>query len=494
MTYNFQTSKEFCESQNSEISRRRLLQLIGYSVTGIAGISILEACGGPNPPHPVDVTVTPYGTVTTKNGATRKIAPYFLGYNNVPIHSTSWDNPNAVKAAVQFNPGTLRYPGGTVANFWDWQKGWFLPGAPNGFLNAPQSIYRLQELQLAVQATGAIPIYVLNLLTSDLNTQLEMLSTAQSMGLPVQFVELGNEFYLKNPDDYVTKFPTGADYGKMATSWIRAIRDKFPNVKIAAVGGVPTDQSSDSRKANWNQELLQNLEGADALTQHPYVPVNQNMIGNGNGTTDTQSAMNIIDAISARWQQFEGQLQSLPQNMKVWFTEYNIVDKSNDVFHTWIHGISAAKMSLTFLEEERTELACFYEMIGKSGYEVISSSQQYALTAAGWSMRLLGDTMKGMISAQKIDFGANITNNGGTSSPLLGWIFNDGTHHQAFIVNSSASSFTINVDPVFAQGSHFQQLASDPLKPITGPDSLTITSGTPRNKISLPPFSLTQLK
>ena len=52
------------------------------------------------------------------------------------------------------------------------------------------------------------------------------------MGLPVQFVELGNEFYLRNPKDYVTKFPTGADYGKMATSWIRAIRDKFPNVKI----------------------------------------------------------------------------------------------------------------------------------------------------------------------------------------------------------------------------------------------------------------------
>ena len=161
----------------------------------------------------------------------------------MPIHSPSWDNPNAVNAAVQFNPGTLRYPGGTVANYWDWQTGWFLPGAPSGFLSAPQSIYRLHELQIAVRATGAIPIYVLNLLTSDLSTQLEMLSTAQSMGLPVQFVELGNEFYLRNPDDYVTKFPTGADYGKMTTSWIRAIRDKFPNVNIAAVGGVPTDQS-----------------------------------------------------------------------------------------------------------------------------------------------------------------------------------------------------------------------------------------------------------
>ena len=34
MTYDFQTSKEFCGSQNSEISRRHLLQLMGYSSNG----------------------------------------------------------------------------------------------------------------------------------------------------------------------------------------------------------------------------------------------------------------------------------------------------------------------------------------------------------------------------------------------------------------------------------------------------------------------------
>jgi hypothetical protein len=466
---------------------------MGYSIVGVAGSSILAACGGPNPPHPVNVTVTPYGTVPVNTGASRQITPYFLGYNNVPIHSPSWDNPNAVDAAVQFKPGTLRYPGGTVANYWDWQTGWFLPGALKSFLSAPRSIYRLNELQIAIRATGALPIYVLNMLTSDLNTQLEMLGTAQSMGLPVQFVELGNEFYLRNPNDYVMKFPTGADYGKMATSWMRAIRDRFPKVKIAAVGGVPTDQGSDPRKANWNQDLLQNLEGADALTQHPYVSVNRSMIGNV--TTGTDGAMNIVEALSSRWEQFEGLLQSLPQNMRVWFTEYNIVDTTNDVFYTWIHGIFAAKMSLTFLDEERSELACFYDMIGKSGYEVISSNQEFAPTAAGWAMRLIGDTMKGMTSARKMDFGAHSTFSGGISSPsLLGWIFNNGTRNQAFIVNSAADSYTLTTDSLFSEKTRFQQLSSDPFKRITGTDSLTITSGTLRNPLSLPAYSLTQLK
>jgi hypothetical protein len=203
--------------------------------------------------------------------------------------------------------------------------------------------------------------------------------------------------------------------------------------------------------------------------------------------------MNIMDALSSRWQQFEGQLQSLPQNMKVWFTEYNIVDTTNAVFRTWIHGIFAAKMSLTFLEEERTELACFYDMIGKSGYEVIASNKQFAPTAAGWSMRLLGDTMKGMTSARAMGFGVNSTSYGGISSPLQGWIFTDGKRNQAFIVNSSASSFTLNVNPVFTQDMHFQQLTSDPFKLITGSDSLTINSGTFGNQLPLPAFSLTQL-
>jgi hypothetical protein len=116
-------------------------------------------------------------------------------------------------------------------------------------------------------------------------------------------------------------------------------------------------------------------------------------------------------------------------------------------------------------------------------------------TAAGWSMRLPGNTMKGMTSAQKMDFGVNSTSSGDISSPpLQGWIFTDGTRNQAFIINSSADSFTLTMDSVFAQGTHFQQLTSDPFKRITGTDSLTITSGTLRNQLSLPAFSLTQLK
>lgn len=498
MGYDFQAWEDLNKSLNSRINRRRLLQLTGCGIAGTAGAAILAACGGPNPPHPITGTIAPGGTVTTNSGPTRQIASYYLGYNNVPIHSPPWDDPNTVKAATQMKPGTLRYPGGTVANYWDWRSGWFVPKAPSGFLSAPRSTYRLQELQTAVQATGAKPIYVLNMLTSDLNSQLEMLRTAKSMGLPVQFVEMGNEFYLSTgvDSDNAVKFPTGREYGTMATNWIRAIRAEFPDVKIAAVGGVP-GSSGDQRKANWNRDLFQTLQGADALTLHPYVGIKNGTVTPG---ASSESVARLTDLVSTRWQQFENEIQSLPPNMKVWITEYNFVDPSNNVFHTWIHGVFAAKMSLTFLEEVRTELVCFYDMIGKIGYETIFYNRQtqggdnspppYGLTAAGWAMRLLGDTMQGMTSAQKLSFSSTTA----TNDSLQGWIFTDGTHQQTFLINSSAESFTWTPDPALAQGTHFQQLMSDPFKIITGPGSLTVKNGTPGGQLTLPAYSVTQLK
>jgi hypothetical protein len=186
--------------KGNRVSRRQMLQLLGIGIAGAASSDILTAClEGSNPP-----AVT--GTVTASSGATRSLTPFFLGYNNVPFLSPSWTNPEVVKVATQLKPGTLRSPGGTVANYWDWQTGWFVPGAP---FNSPRSPYGLPELQIAVQTTAAKPVYVLNMLTSHLDSQLNMLRTAKQMGLPVNFVELGNEFYLSSPEDYKKKVSDG---------------------------------------------------------------------------------------------------------------------------------------------------------------------------------------------------------------------------------------------------------------------------------------------
>ena len=476
------------------ISRRRLLQILGYGAAagaaGAAGASFLAACGGPNPVgQGLNNPPAPAGTMTSGQGQVRQLDPYFLGYNNVPGHSPSWTDPGTVQAALKLKPGTIRYPGGTVANYWDWQNGWFLAGAPGGFLNATRIPYRLDELQIAVRATGAKPIFVLNMLTSDVGSQLEMLSTAQQMGLPVELVELGNEFYLSHPDDYVTRFPTGHEYGAMATSWIEAIRAHFPHVRIAAVGAVPVnDPSSDPRKASWNQSMLSSLQGADAVTFHPYVSVQ--------ATSQASDVASLQQAVSSRWQQFESEFGALPPQMNVWITEYNLVDPKQKVFRTWTDGVLAAQMSLNFLQSPRVERICFYDMIGKTGNEVVfydltgqasahPGLSQFALTAAGWTMSLLGEAIHGMTSAQQLSFDAG-------SAPA-GWLFSDGQTSTGFITNSSPESITWTNIQTIGGIQHFQQYASNPSEVITDASSLTLRSGALGSQLIIPGYSVTGL-
>src|SRR5207248_10180294 len=125
-----------------------------------------------------------------------------------------WSNSSLLRALAELKPQTLRYPGGTVANYWDWRQGWFVRGAqvPPNWYNLPPAPAPLEDFKQAIKASGATPVFVLNMLTSTLDAQLAMLRHARWLGLPVALVELGNEFYLNAPD-YAAAFPTGQDYG-----------------------------------------------------------------------------------------------------------------------------------------------------------------------------------------------------------------------------------------------------------------------------------------
>ncbi|QBD75835.1 hypothetical protein EPA93_07375 [Ktedonosporobacter rubrisoli] len=481
------------DEKYKKMSRRQALQLCGAS---IVGSSLLAACW----PLPETPTTPGSAAYTATLGAQRPLAPYFMGYNNVPLHSPAWSNPKVLKVAKQLKAGNIRYPGGTVANYWDWQNGWFLPGAPRGFLNSPHGPYRLEDLLIAYKATNAQPIYVLNMLTSDLDTQVAMLRAAQNLGLPVNMVELGNEFYIGNPQwkDNQAKFPSGQDYGTMAASWIKRIKQEFPQAKIALVGSTPTGLFGDQRRKGWNDGMLQAAQGADAITIHPYVSVDDTMISDD----ETASVGKVDDAVISRWQDFENLLQSLPANMKVWVTEYNLIDNKQSpflVFRKWLHGVLVSYMTLSYLSDKRTELVSFYDMLGKTGNETFfldrsESSDDpldnYTPTAAGRTLLLLGDTLAGMSSATPIIFDQSAPE----VNRLAGWIFANGAQRKAFIANCSANSLNWNVDKIFGQGGEYQQMSGQPFKIITSQDDLTITQGSVKGQLKIPGYSVTQVK
>jgi hypothetical protein len=62
-------------------------------------------------------------------GPVRTVASTLFDLNGVNTTGPQWNNPALDKVLGAYAPGMLRYPGGTSANYWDWQVGWFQPGS-----------------------------------------------------------------------------------------------------------------------------------------------------------------------------------------------------------------------------------------------------------------------------------------------------------------------------------------------------------------------------
>jgi alpha-L-arabinofuranosidase len=100
-----------------------------------------------------------------------------------------------------------------------------------------------------------------------------MLNAIKSLGVPIEFIELGNELYF-NEADYVAAFPTGTDYAVKANTWITQLRTAFPTAKISAVLQCNNATASNPRFANWNSQVVANtIASVDAYTYHIYIPV-----------------------------------------------------------------------------------------------------------------------------------------------------------------------------------------------------------------------------
>src|SRR6266536_6646338 len=54
----------------------------------------------------------------------RKLPLY--GFNGNNVKGPSWTNSSFRDTAASLHFKIIRYPGGTVCNWWDWQKGWFV--------------------------------------------------------------------------------------------------------------------------------------------------------------------------------------------------------------------------------------------------------------------------------------------------------------------------------------------------------------------------------
>jgi len=230
---------------------------------------------------------------------------------------------------AELDPKIIRFPGGTIANSWDWEQG--KSDSKKGGV-----IHSLDDLDELKDVTEAEVIFVLNILSSDLDKQLEMLEKAKDLGIAIKYVEIGNELYLgqggANKDDSgkhsknVEKFPSGKEYAEFANEWATAIKAKFPKVKIAlsalARDNVRGDGTDDALSAGnhgkyWNYNLAKYADKSkfDAYVYHLYIHLDDEI--------DLDDEQSINEVVQQRVDTFE-RSRIEDDSKEIWVTEYGV--------------------------------------------------------------------------------------------------------------------------------------------------------------------------
>jgi len=341
--------------------------------------------------------VIPPVVIPPIDGVFSRVLPVnYSGYNVNAANLGNWDNAETIqtiaKAAKAIGGQTLRVPGGDTANYWDWNVGGIIedrvPNTEPHNLAAPLSValrYKrninasLENVQSFLEGAEADPIWVVNMLTSDLQTEIDHLVEAKRLGMSVDRIELGNEFYFKIPN-YTRKDATPLDYAKRAKEWALAIKatPELADSTLAVTGSTSTVRSD--RGQTWmaamttktGEDNLSVIDVVDAYTLHPYykageLDITKSDVGN------TARAGEIARASSAKIRSIlaaPALNTAALENEEVWITEHNILEKQFSIVigNSWLHALMLDFNTQEFLTDERTTASIAHVLIGNPNW------------------------------------------------------------------------------------------------------------------------------
>ena len=457
---------------------------------------------------------TAYGqtSVVTTSNISRPVPKvgHMLNYLTKP----SWGNQSFIDSVQKLNLQLIRYPGGTESQYFDWQTGRSVPASlwTNGTLfnhsyigTAPHISYPLSELHYFYQQTGIKPVFCLNMLTKTLSNQIQMLQTAASLGIPVHYIELGNELYF-NVTDFTNKYPNPIDYVlDVKNNWIPQLSSLFPNAKIAVIGSYDglTDLNNNTvppRIYTWNDTLFAQNVGADGITFHYYIPPN----------TTTLSNPNITQALAApfkHWQTMKiNTVDKVTNGMECWITEYNLNDGNQTTYSiasSWTHGLYTAALFSQMLEEPKITMLLNHQITGSPAFASLASYTPFGdtltnrLTSEGNAMRLIHQAVKGNNTATKLNFSNNptITVNTTNYPSLIGWVFDNGADKELYLLNLSNTNLTLDLSSAITGTFEYEQIsATNPLQKDITTQNLIINKGFSNSSIQSLAYSLTYVK
>ncbi len=441
-------------------------------------------------------------------GPSREIRTDMIGVNgNLAALDQPWENDRLRTAFKTLNVTNLRYPAGTLGNYWDWGLGAIDRSVPDSLmipwvvekkLHKSAARYTLENLAEAHQKLRFNPVFMLNMLSKDLDHAVTHLIRAEKLGLPIRYIELGNELYFGLPFE-TSRYPTPEEYGKTCSVWIDSLKQRFPSAKYAVIG---TYLERNPRQKNWTARVLAHCKNADAVTFHTYSPTGidgkqerKSFTAGSEGTSDHRTAtrhqnfrtlkerqlweLELLKDSAAYANFLQTAVRSaerykrmgVPETMEVWATEYNMRADSSALRGSWANALYTAKYYDAFLKGP-INLTNIHNITGDLFPQIYTKTDQlghilhkklstvpYTLSAQGVATSLYARASRGMHGAATILFSEvpEISDDRGQSVALLsGWTFFSDTARTFLLVNYSNLSISLSL-PESLQGSTFSQ-------------------------------------
>ncbi len=408
-------------------------------------------------------------------GEARNVSENLFGYNGNMMQHLS-DQPWLVDGVNEVfgksGANIMRYPGGTIANYFDWTV-----GAKFSWVDGVQVFdngdYTLENFEVGYTNHQFAPVYVLNLLTQTLQQTLDALAIANASSLPINYIELGNEFYL-NDAEYTSAFANGTEFGQHACTFVSAIKQQYPNVKIA----FPSTMKSGSRQLTWDSEARAACPLLDIAVVHSYPRsgLTPELAASGEsyfGTDEEQQLKwtefnqqsNVEVMLSqpfVEWQTYVTE-NNLPLDERIWITEFNYKDTVGPTRNTWAHALFNANQIQSYLLDGRVDMILMHNLI--TGAKAASfafanpfdrlsithgqgdlTAPRFGLSASGIIMQAFAQTLNNSQQIVPITISDSQTYTAleQTYDAVYGWqgIQNDGSRY--VLVNTSSSQVVLS--------------------------------------------------
>lgn len=479
-------------------------------------------------------------SVTASLGGLQRDMEEFYGYNGgSTIRYVSWDTPLFPDALKTLHAEIYRFPAGAYSNWWDWRTGWIkkpdqMPPKvvlPGKYILNYQYDNTLERFKQSLDATGATPIFLLNMVSSTLDDQIALLYHAKCIGLPIKYVELGKEFYDDDPS-VLAVFPTAESFAEAMYTWTREIVKHFPTARVGFNASYEYDRfpSPHHRRISWNKKIIDILNAKGNFPYANSAPSMYIFYGSGNGNTglpistfnQVNNLMNQGFLILDHLQQIE--VPRFNQFPELWISEINLMDTGTGVHGTWGHGMFTVLVAMRLLEEPKISKALIHNIVGDAVYSSLfesndalclggeggfqspiplgSTCANYPTTylgksAQGNTLGLMGHAMINCNKARKLTFaGAPFIGNSANRS-VYGFKFWNGnvTNSEQYIILNMANN-TCEVDLTslgLGNVNKYDQITESPFTPVQ--NNLPVTTGNiVNNKVTLQPYSITRLR